>query len=147
MSTRNYARNASGFTLIEVMIVVAIIGILAAIAYPSYTEYVRRGRRAEAQTALLETAQFMQRFYAANNRYDLDLRDGLVELPDRHSAIAYAIGFAANSPTATGFTLVATPRGVMVGDKCGTFTLNQVGLRDIQNWPADSTATAADCWK
>ena len=55
------------------MIVVAIVGILAAIAYPSYTEQVKRGQRSKAQTALLEAAQFMQRYYAANNSYATDL--------------------------------------------------------------------------
>ncbi|MDP3168247.1 MAG: type IV pilin protein, partial [Hydrogenophaga sp.] len=63
------ARRDSGFTLIELMIVVAIIGILSAVAYPSYTEYIRRGARSEATAALLETQQFMERYYGANNRY------------------------------------------------------------------------------
>src|SRR5690606_38472416 len=69
-STRGFARKSSaGFTLIEVMIVVAIIGILAAIAYPSYQDHVRKSRRADAQTALLELAQFMERHYTTNGRY------------------------------------------------------------------------------
>ena len=58
-----------GFTLIELMIAVAVVGILAAIAYPSYQEHVRKARRADAQTALLELAQFMERHYTANGRY------------------------------------------------------------------------------
>lgn len=52
-----------GFSLIELMIVVAVIGILTAIALPGYNEYVARARRAEAATTVLETSQFMRRFY------------------------------------------------------------------------------------
>lgn len=62
-------RLASGFTLIELMIVVAIIAILAAIAYPSYAEAVRKGRRAEARTALLQLMQQQERFMTQNNTY------------------------------------------------------------------------------
>lgn len=59
-----------GFTLIEVMIVVAVVAVLAAIAYPSYDEQVRRSRRADAQTALLELSQHMERYFTAKGTYE-----------------------------------------------------------------------------
>ncbi len=59
-----------GFTLIEVMIVVAIIGILAAIAYPSYQNQMQKTRRADAKASLMELAQFMERNYSTSGAYD-----------------------------------------------------------------------------
>ena len=58
-----------GFTLIELMIVVAIIGIIAAIAYPSYQEQVKSTRRADAQGALMSFANAMERYYTQNGEY------------------------------------------------------------------------------
>ena len=138
---------ASGFTLVEVIVVVAIIGILAAIAIPSYNEYVRRSQRAEARTVLLEAAQFMQRFYSANDRYDAARGGAAVALPAQLQRAPaggnarYTISLETVSTTA--YTLQAVPTGSMSADKCGTFTLTSVGRKDVK----DASVSAAECWR
>lgn len=87
-----------GFTLIELMVVVAVIGILASIAYPSYQEYVRKSRRAEGRTALLELLQQQERYMTQNNTYFKFTKDTAGVVPfkrfsgDTLAASAYDLG-------------------------------------------------------
>lgn len=130
-------KQASGFTLIELMIVVAIIGILASIAYPSYQQYILRANRAEAQAILTETAQFMERYFTTNGTYkDGALLSGVSPKGASGSAIKYNISFSV-TPSATAFTLQAAPAGAQASDSCGTLTLSNTGVQ---------TPTTAGCW-
>lgn len=134
-----------GFTLIELMIVVAIIGILAAIAYPSYQEYVKRAQRAQVRTILLENAQFLERNFTEANKYHQDAGGTSLILPFANSPKegAAVYGIVAESD-ATTFTLTATPvaGSVMDGDECGSLTLNNLGQKDVSG----ATLDKATCW-
>ncbi|MGY4830736.1 type IV pilin protein [Sphaerotilaceae bacterium SBD11-9] len=136
-----------GFTLIEVMIVVAIVGILAAIAYPSYLEQVARSRRADAKAALLDRAQWMERQYSVSGRYDRtgagDALD-VDKLPALSGATAahYAQSFA-SGPTQTTYVLQMAPTasGAMASDRCGSFRVSQTGAKTITG-----SADSSSCW-
>ncbi len=126
---------SKGFTLIEVMIVVAIIGILAAIAYPSYDEYVKRGNRTEGQAFLSDVAARQEQ----NNAYITDV------------ANIAKLGVTANSPTGKysivlaggggGYTLTANNQ--FSDAKCATLTLNALGVRGSSGSRSDNN----DCWR
>lgn len=117
-------RAAGGFSLIEVLIVVAIIGILAAVAYPSYTEYVRQTRRTDGQLALFEAAQAMERCKSTAYAYTN------CTLTKTSSPEGFYTLSLSPAPTATTFTIVATAKGVQTGDAaCPTLTLNEQGAQ------------------
>lgn len=92
------SKRSRGFTLIEVMIVVAIIGVLASIAYPSYQEYVRKSRRAEGRTAMMEMLQQQERYMTQNNTYLAVSTAGATSTPfktfsgDNRDTAAYWLG-------------------------------------------------------
>jgi type IV pilus assembly protein PilE len=128
-----------GFTLIELMIVVAIVGILSAIAYPSYAEYIRRGHRAEARAGLLQAAQWLERSATATGTYPLTAAfpANLKAVPNNR----YDIAVVSDGAT---FTLTATPKGAQIGDRCGNYTLTNTGLRGAKGATTGDIVT--ECW-
>lgn len=154
----------SGFTLIELLIAVAIVAVLAAIAVPSYTRYIAKARRAEARTHLVEAAQFMQRFYAANDSFTKDRADHNVidQMPanlkrspgdatDGTQLYELTIPLGSSPLTnAMSFTLRMAPvaGGAMGNDACGIFTLTSTGVRGVLVAGVVGSVTLRDtCWK
>lgn len=138
-----------GFTLIELMIVVAVIGVLAAIAYPSYQEYVMRARRAEGQSLLNETAARQERYRAQNGTYitsSTSTEIAKLKLPqiDKSENGYYTLGISVIANDG-GYTLSANRAGTQISDnRCGDFTLDATGKKGIA---ASTPGSTELCWR
>ena len=139
-SRMNFNRKrASGFTLIEIMVVVTIIAVLGAIAYPTYQDSVRKGRRAQATADLGELAQALERHFTVNNTYANYVIAAPLNRSPRQGDLFYNISYVA-APTRTAYSIRAVPAGPQAADRCGTLTLTNTGVKSV------SSSTVADCW-
>ena len=133
--------HAKGFTLIELMIVIAIVGILAGIAYPSYMDHVRKGNRAKAQAFLMDAAQRQQSYLIVHRQYAqsltqlgfddgngvLDLGPELTKLSAAYNISTTSMGAVVGPPPSFNMTLTAKPGSIQDGD--GNLCLSNTGAR------------------
>lgn len=144
---------AQGFTLIEMMIVVAIMGILAAVAYPSYVAYIEKGKRAECRSGLLKTMQQQERFFTQRNTY-ISYSSGSTTATvasfsgetQGNSACQIAAGECASGvPFNTCIELTATP--TYTESKVKTWLFDSAGQkRCVLNGTTVKVTNTADCW-
>lgn len=139
-----------GFTLIELMIVVAIVGILAAVVYPSYQDSIIKTKRSEGRAALMQIMQQQERYYTQNNTYSAFSKTTPNNFKwfssDNASGSSYEIKAEActDDVIANCVTLTALPGTTNVNSaykdpKCGNLTLTSTGVKD-------QSGTATNCW-
>jgi len=142
-------RHDSGFTLIELMVVLSIVAVLGSLAVSTYRSYILRTNRTEARMALLSTQVAQEKYFLQNNQYAPDIATVIAAPPGGLGINLtaggvtpgghYTLSFSAI--TANTYTLQAVATGTQTKDTaaCLTFTINDQGART----PADATG----CWK
>ncbi len=135
---RNRKASGAGFTLIELMMVLAVIGLITAIAYPSYTNSVRKSRRAEGQALVMDAANRQERRFADTtpNAYATNMTNlGYAANP----AISENQFYSLSATTTNGFTLTATAINTQATDtECATMSINALGQK--------TSTGGGDCW-
>lgn len=141
-----------GFTLIEIMMVIAIIGILAAIALPGYEQYVTRSKRGLAKSAIVQVMDLQAQFFVDNKAFTTDLTDlgyaengfGInrsgKEVASTSTDRVYIIQLASGA-SATAFTMEAVPQLAQAtkDSKCGTLKITHTGVKSV-------SGSGTDCW-
>lgn len=144
-----------GFTLIELMIVLAIVGILAAVAYPSYVEQVYKSERSKASQLMLECTQILERLYTLRGTYaaanNTDPCDRLNDQDDAKYDISVDLNVAragrncnANNRSNC-YEVTATAIARHKDTACQTFTINDAGLKAAEDESGQDTT--ARCWR
>lgn len=137
-----------GFTLIELMIVLAIIAILAALAVPWYGRYTHRAHRADGQRLLMHVAQMEERYYTDFNHYPLTAASLGFTTNTPVSENGYYNVTLAAAPSASagqGYVATAAPLGPQADDVCGSLSIDNTG----QKLPAPTDAahnSNGSCW-
>lgn len=142
LGKRNQAR---GFTLIEILIVVAILGVLTSIALPAYQNSVLRSGRAEAKGELMIVASDQERFFSSNNTYSTDatplITTDATTRTTENGLYTITVAAGGTGNIATSFVATATAVGDQTADACTTLTISSVGVRGATG------ATADECWQ
>lgn len=138
-------KRVPGFTLIELMIVVAVIAVLTMIAYPAYTRYTYRARRADAQEILLRTATAQERYFATYNKYAASMTTDLKFATANSNNGYYTVSIAAmtGGSLSTSYVLTAAPvsTGNQKNDACGSLSLDSTGAKS-----QTGTTSNGRCW-
>ncbi len=132
------ARKQHGFTLIELMVVVAIVAILTTVAYPSYQDYITRGQLAEGTSTAADMRVRMEQYFQDNRTY---VGAPICTTPPAAPAVKY-FTFAC-APTATTYTITATGTGTTTGF---VYTVNQSNLRRTTGVKTGWGTAPLDCW-
>ena len=142
------SRRQRGFTLIELMIVVAVLAILARIAFSSYQNSIVKSRRSAAEACLLEEAQYMERYFTTNLTYVN--ADSTANWPTLQCATAISAHYTLAKPTIDSakpreYTLTAAPvsgsQQANRDTKCATLKIDQRGTKSVTG-----TGSVTDCW-
>ena len=150
-------RQERGFTLIELVIVVAIIAILSAVAMPSYFSHVSKGYRQDAMGALVVFAQAMERFYTTNGTY-IGVDGGTSAISSETAPSMFPTeapldggkklyDLLITNTTATSYTIIAKPKSGERMASDGVITLTSTGRRSWDRNNDGSVGTDEDCWE
>jgi type IV pilus assembly protein PilE len=152
MVQRTASVRHSGFTLVELLIVIVVASILVAIAVPSYQAQVRKSRRTDARNALLDIAAREERFLSVTNSYSAvptEVGYGGLAWPQTVTNGYYQVTVTIPDPNYAGagpsFVLTATPIGVQTSDTaCASFAVTQIGRQSALD--SNGVDNSTTCW-